>query len=108
MRPVVECSELVEGDVTDVSAAFIVVGDGNVAGDAVPRGFDARGELPVVSCIAGVGDMRIVLKSGNNLLRVCRIDGDGRLSEEAGFGRDGGDLRLRCLQESLRKRDRKS
>src|SRR5207248_2821070 len=65
VAPVVECSELVERDVTDESVTLIVEGRRYVSGNTVAGGLDARGDLPGTTCVEGIRGVSIVLIHGD-------------------------------------------
>ena len=52
MGPVIERSQLVEGDVTDKGVTLIIEGDRDIAGDSIIFGVDILCELPSVSGVA--------------------------------------------------------
>src|SRR6266480_3944905 len=51
--------------------------------------------------VDGIGDMSVVLKSGDNLQRVGRIHANRRFSEKPRFGRHGYDFCFGCFWERL-------
>ena len=85
MAPVVECSELVERDVTDESVTLIVEGRRYVSGNTVAGGLDARGDLPGTTCVEGIRGVSIVLIHGDDLLWIIGIDGDAGLGKISGL-----------------------
>jgi hypothetical protein len=95
VSPVAVRSQAIEGHVADDGVTFVVVGDGHIAGDAIVGRLDPRGQGPSASRVGRVGDVRVVLKRGGNLLRIQRVDGDGGLGEIARVRGNRGDQPLR-------------
>src|SRR5690242_9935319 len=107
MTPVAVGSKLVESDVADKSVALIVVGCGNVSGNAIAGGLDAGGDLPGAACVKGVRSVRVVLINRDNLLRIIGIDGDAGFGEITGLRSERNHCRVwsfrRELSESVRR-----
>src|SRR6185312_355028 len=80
--------QLIECDVTEQRVSGSIIGNGDVARDAVVLWRGAVSDGPVLSSIGGVGDAGIHLPGHHQLLRVTRIDGNGRLIEETWLWRD--------------------
>src|SRR5437879_1088339 len=104
MTPIIKSAQLVEGDVTDVGPSFIIIGDRDIPRNAIIWRLDSICELPMASGIGGIGDMSVVLKSSNNLLRIRGIHSDRRFGEEARFGCHNADFRFWRFWKSLGRR----
>ena len=85
MRPVAIGSQFVEGDVTNEGVAPVIVGCGNIPGNAIAGGLHARSYLPAMAGVKGIGCVRIVLVYRQHLLRIVGIDGDPRTTSKLGF-----------------------